>query len=76
MSRLIYGHLYVAISPELLTAPDTYERARQAAHNEAMRTGGELLIGPPLLIKFHPLARMAPHLAWPMVHVQPAGEQP
>jgi hypothetical protein len=66
VSTLTYGYLFVALSPELLTDPDAHQACREYAHAEASRTGGELLIGPPLLIHFHPLTRMFTHLVFPM----------
>lgn len=74
MSALIYGHCFVPVSnfpmsaADVLNLPGAYECAQRLAQEEAMRTGGELLIGPALLLTFHEVSMMPHHLVFPMAH--------
>ena len=61
----IAGHLYVAVPPDEQAPERCYDYAREHAQERAETFGDELLIGPALLIGFHPLTKMRTHLVFP-----------
>jgi hypothetical protein len=72
----VMGYVWVPLDEQAMSSEHAYDLALVDGEQAAHERGAQLLIGPPELIRFHPLTRMPAHLVWPLAYEQPVrGEQ-